>query len=59
MEEEKGLAWFGFGGHFEKSLVQLPLSIGSNEEWTADGLIRYSQLEDEEEEEEEEASTCE
>ena len=36
-----------------KSLVQLPLSISSNEECTADGLIRYNQLEEEEEEEEE------
>ena len=67
-EEEKGLAQFGFGGHFEKSLVQLPLSIGSNEE-CAQLMALYGiamQLEEEEEEEEEEDkeeeeeySTCE
>ena len=33
--------------------MQLPPSIGSNGECTADGLIRYNQLEEEEEEQEE------
>ena len=38
------LSWFGFGGHFEKSLVKLSCFRGLNGRWWTAGRIRYNQL---------------